>query len=121
MTAEEIIKTLGLAPHPEGGFFRETWRAEGSGRAAGTAIYYLLRGQDRHRWHTVDSAEIWHFYAGAPLVLSIAETDAGPATDHNLGLDLHFKKRFGLSNQKQIFVVIYILDQPVKAIIMTLH
>ncbi|MEM9846078.1 MAG: cupin domain-containing protein [Pseudomonadota bacterium] len=89
MTAEEIIKTLGLAPHPEGGFFRETWRAEGSGRAAGTAIYYLLRGQDRHRWHTVDSAEIWHFYAGAPLVLSIAETDAGPATDHNLGLDLN--------------------------------
>ncbi len=88
MTADEIIQNLDLAPHPEGGFFRETWRAAGPGRAAGTAIYYLLRGQDRHRWHSVDSAEIWHFYAGAPLILSLAATKAGPVADHALGLDL---------------------------------
>lgn len=88
MTADEIVELLNLNPHPEGGFFRETWRADGPGRAAGTAIYYLLRGDDRHRWHTVDSAEIWHFYAGAPLILSLSETEAGPAVDHLLGLDL---------------------------------
>ncbi|MEM9911941.1 MAG: cupin domain-containing protein [Pseudomonadota bacterium] len=88
MTADDIIAKLDLAAHPEGGFFRETWRAEGEGRASGTAIYYLLRGEDRHRWHTVDAAEIWHFYAGAPLVLSLAATEAGPAKDHALGLDL---------------------------------
>lgn len=88
MTADEIIQNLDLAPHPEGGFFRETWRAAGPGRAAGTAIYYLLRGQDRHRWHSVDSAEIWHFYAGAPLILSLAATKAGPVADHVLSLDL---------------------------------
>ena len=88
MTADEIIRHLNLAPHPEGGFFRETWRASGTGRAAGTAIYYLLRGTDHHRWHSVDSAEIWHFYAGAPLILSLAATEAGPVEDHVLGLDL---------------------------------
>lgn len=88
MTADEIIATLGLATHPEGGFFRETWRATGDGRAAGTAIYFLLRGSDRNQWHKVDAAEIWHYYAGAPLILSISETDAGPAQDLVLGPDL---------------------------------
>lgn len=88
MTADDIIAHLNLAPHPEGGFYRETWRATGPGRAAGTAIYFLLRGQDRNRWHKVDAGEIWHFYAGAPLVLSIAADDSGPARDHVLGTDL---------------------------------
>lgn len=88
MTADQIIETLGLAPHPEGGFFRETWRADNAGRAHGTAIYFLLRGSDRNRWHTVDAAEIWHFYAGAPLVLSISTADTGPAQDLLLGPDL---------------------------------
>lgn len=88
MTADQIIETLGLAPHPEGGFFRETWRADNAGRAHGTAIYFLLRGSDRNRWHTVDAAEIWHFYSGAPLVLSISATDTGPAQDLMLGPDL---------------------------------
>ena len=88
MTAKDIIAALGLAPHPEGGFFRETWRADGPGRAAGTAIYFLLRGEDDNRWHQVDAAEIWHFYAGAPLILSLSETDEGPAVDHMLGADL---------------------------------
>lgn len=74
-TAKEIVATLGLAPHPEGGWYRETWRAatEGSARASGTAIYYLLEEGQRSHWHRVDAAEIWHFYAGAPLTLSISE------------------------------------------------
>lgn len=74
MDAEAVIATLGLAPHPEGGHFRETWRdlPEGGGRGAGTAIYYLLRAGEVSRWHRVDAAEIWHYYAGDPLQLSIA-------------------------------------------------
>ncbi len=88
MTAQEIIAHLGLAPHPEGGHYRETWRAAGPGRAAGTAIYFLLAEGESSHWHRVDAAEIWHFYAGDPLILSLAETDRGPATDHMLGPDL---------------------------------
>ena len=75
ISAREIVDQLGLAPHPEGGWFRETWRAgapEG-GRAAGTAIYYLLEAGQLSRWHRVDAAEIWHWYAGAPLALSLSE------------------------------------------------
>ncbi len=74
MDAEAVIAALGLAPHPEGGHFRETWRhrPEGGGRGAGTAIYYLLRAGEVSRWHRVDAAEIWHYYAGDPLQLSIA-------------------------------------------------
>ncbi|MEL7256518.1 MAG: cupin domain-containing protein [Pseudomonadota bacterium] len=98
MNAQQIITSLKLAPHPEGGFFRETWRAEGAGRAVGTAIYFLLRGEDENRWHKVDAAEIWHFYAGAPLILSMSETDEGPAVDHVLGAD------FTKSEQPQLIV-----------------
>lgn len=90
MTAAEIVDRLALEPHPEGGFFRQTWiddAAEGA-RAAGTCIYYLLRGEDQNRWHVVDATEIWHWHAGAPLVLSISETEAGPATEHMLTPDL---------------------------------
>ena len=88
MTADEIIQHLNLAPHPEGGHYRQTWIAEGEGRPAGTCIYFLLKRGERSHWHTVDATEIWHFYAGSPLVLSISETDAGPAQQHILGPDL---------------------------------
>lgn len=88
MTANEIIAKLGLTPHPEGGRYRQTWIAEGEGRAAGTCIYFLLKGGERSHWHRVDAAEIWHFYTGAPLIVSIAETDLGPKQDHLLGPDL---------------------------------
>ena len=88
MTAAEIIEALGLSTHPDGGQFRETWRAEGKGRAAGTAIYFLLEGGQINRWHRVDAAEIWHFYAGDPLLLRMSETDDGPAERHVLGPDL---------------------------------
>ena len=74
-SARQIIETLGLAPHPEGGWFRETWRADApeGGRAAGTAIYYLLEEGQVSRWHRVDAAEIWHWYLGAPLAMALSE------------------------------------------------
>ena len=90
MTADDIIRLLDLAPHPEGGWYRQTWIADtpGPGRAAGTSIYYLLaQGQVSH-WHRIDSAEIWHHYTGAPLTLSVARNDQGPVADHLLGPDL---------------------------------
>jgi predicted cupin superfamily sugar epimerase len=73
MTPDEIITALGLQPHPEGGHYRETWRHQnGDSRGAGTAIYYLLQAGERSHWHRVDAAEVWHFYAGAPLQLLTA-------------------------------------------------
>lgn len=73
-TADEIIRLLGLEPHPEGGHFRETWRAAAIAgeRAAGTAIYYLLREGEVSHWHRVDATEIWHWHAGSPLELSLS-------------------------------------------------
>ena len=88
MTAQQIIAHLNLAPHPEGGFYRQTWVAENSGRPTGTCIYFLLAAGQSSHWHHVDAVEIWHYYAGAPLILSMAETDTGPATEHTLGPDL---------------------------------
>lgn len=71
MNSNEIIDKLGLVPHPEGGYYRETWRHENGGaRGTGTSIYYLLEAGDRSHWHRIDATEIWHFYAGAPLELS---------------------------------------------------
>lgn len=71
--ADKIIAALNLAPHPEGGYFRETFRDDtGSGRAKSTAIYYLLKEGETSRWHRVDAAEIWHWYAGGPLELKMA-------------------------------------------------
>ena len=87
MQAQNIIDRLQLQPHPEGGHYRETWVAEGAGRPAGTCIYFLLQGGEYNHWHKVDAAEIWHFYAGAPLVLSLSESDKGPARDSLLGTD----------------------------------
>ena len=73
--AEEIIAALGLQPHPEGGFFVETFRdaAPEGGRTHSTAIYFLLREGEVSRWHRVrDASEVWHHYAGAPLSLEIS-------------------------------------------------
>lgn len=89
LTADEIIARLDLSPHPEGGHYRQTWVDDTTtGRPAGTCIYFLLKAGETSHWHRVDAAEIWHFYAGAPLILSIAATGAGPARDHILGPDL---------------------------------
>lgn len=82
MTADDILDILRLTPHPEGGAFRETWRDPAS-----TAIYHLLRSGERSHWHRVKgAAEIWHFYAGAPLRLYVA--DASGAWVEMLGTNL---------------------------------
>jgi predicted cupin superfamily sugar epimerase len=86
--ADRIIAALGLAPHPEGGWYRQTWAADGPGRPAGTSILFLLKADERSHWHRVDATEIWHFHAGAPLILSLAETAAGPVRDQRLGPDV---------------------------------
>lgn len=86
-TAADMIDRLGLKPHPEGGWYRETWRSEAAmadGRAAGTAILFLLEHGHRSHWHRVDAEELWIFQAGAPLRLFVAsdgvtvETLLGP-------------------------------------------
>jgi hypothetical protein len=89
LEAADIIETLGLEPHPEGGYFRETWRhaPAAGGRGAGTAIYFLLTRERVSRWHRVDAAEIWHFYAGAPLALSLS-VDGNAVEEVVLGSDL---------------------------------
>jgi len=85
----EIIRILELKPHPEGGHFRETFRdtrVDASGRAVSTAIYFLLARGERSHWHRVDATEVWHFYAGSPLALYIA--DAKQCTLLRLGPDV---------------------------------
>ncbi len=80
MTADEVIGLLGLEPHPEGGWYRQTFEdaktcedAKRGARAASTAIYFLLKAGEFSHWHRIDAVEIWHFYAGGPLVLSVSE------------------------------------------------
>ena len=84
MTADDIIAHLNITPHPEGGFYRQTWVAENQGRPVGTCIYFLLKAGEASHWHKVDATEIWLYHAGAPLILSLSATDDGPATDHLL-------------------------------------
>lgn len=88
MTADDIIAHLNLTPHPEGGYYRQTWVAENQGRPVGTCIYFLLKSGQSSHWHKVDATEIWLYHAGAPLILSLSATDDGPATDHLLTPDL---------------------------------
>jgi uncharacterized protein len=89
-TAADIIRLLDLKPHPEGGHFRETFRDARTvdGRAASTAIYFLLARGERSHWHCVDAVEIWHYYAGSPLALEIALQDGAPVERVTLGGDL---------------------------------
>ncbi len=89
MQAAEIIAALGMSPHPEGGWYVETFRdAPNGGRGNSTAIYYLLEAGQRSHWHRViDAAEVWHFYDGAPLELGLSADGRG-SNLHILGLDL---------------------------------
>jgi len=89
LSAADVIRLLDLAPHPEGGHYRETFRdsvTDASGRAASTAIYFLLAAGEVSRWHRIDAAEVWHWYAGAPLALTIADAQARRTL--RLGTDL---------------------------------
>ncbi|WP_120632976.1 cupin domain-containing protein [Ruegeria sp. EL01] len=88
MTGQDIIDHLQLQRHPEGGWFKETWRADNAGRATGTCIYFLLQAGESSHWHRVDATEIWLYHAGAPLILSLSETDQGPAKEYQLSPDL---------------------------------
>jgi predicted cupin superfamily sugar epimerase len=97
-SAARLIEQLGLAAHPEGGWYRETWRGAASaagrgepgpdGRASGTAIIFLLRAGEASHWHTVDAAELWLWQAGDPLELRLAANDAGPVRSVILGSDV---------------------------------
>ena len=97
LTADDVIRLLDLKPHPEGGHFRETFRdaaadaastsTSDGARATSTAIYFLLKQSEQSAWHTVDAVEVWHHYAGAPLLLEIA-APGGPATRIELGANL---------------------------------
>jgi predicted cupin superfamily sugar epimerase len=96
LSAAEIIRLLDLKPHPEGGHFRETFRdAAGleGGRALSTAIYFLLAAEERSHWHRIDAAELWHYYAGAPLILEMAASDEGPIRRMKLGPDIALGER----------------------------
>jgi uncharacterized protein len=89
LTASDIIRLLGLKPHPEGGHFVETYRdARADGRAHSTAIYFLLMRGERSHWHRADAAEVWHYYAGSALKLELATTDHSPIERIILGGDL---------------------------------
>ncbi|CTQ34152.1 cupin domain-containing protein [Jannaschia rubra] len=90
MTADDIIAALRLEPHPEGGWYRQTFVADTAPgtRPAGTAILFLLRRDEPSHWHRIDADELWFFHAGAPLVLSVAATAEGPAREVTLGPDL---------------------------------
>jgi predicted cupin superfamily sugar epimerase len=78
MDADRIIARLGLKPHPEGGWYRQTRTAEGPGRALATCIRFLLKAGERSHWHKVDADEIRLWHGGGPLPLSISATSAGP-------------------------------------------
>ena len=89
LSADEVIRLLGMKPHPEGGHFAETFRDadDRDGRAHSTAIYFLLKRGERSHWHRIDATEVWHFYAGDPLLLKIAE-EGLPLQATMLGIDL---------------------------------
>ena len=91
--ADQIIVALGLEPHPEGGWYRETFRDEpgSDGRSRSTAIYFLLKAGERSHWHRVDAVEIWHWHAGAPLELGVGDEDG--VRRHVLGPRLDLGQR----------------------------
>jgi predicted cupin superfamily sugar epimerase len=96
-TAQEVIAALNLSPHPEKGYFIETYRDANASTSSGseprshsTCIYYLLEGESGlSHWHkVVDATEVWHYYAGAPLRLTLSLDDGAPAREQVLGKDI---------------------------------
>ncbi|KAH6892602.1 RmlC-like cupin domain-containing protein [Thelonectria olida] len=91
--AEKVIQELNLQPSSEKGYFVQTFQdpvtVNNGNRSASTAIYYLLEGAAGHSlWHKLDAAEVWHYYAGAPLILSLAWNNGSCVREHVLGSDL---------------------------------
>ena len=88
--ASDLIQALHLQPHPEGGWYRETWRAEAAEgeRATATAILFLLQAGERSHWHKVDATELWLFHSGSGLQMLTAASDAGPVEHVRLGADV---------------------------------
>lgn len=82
LTANEVIRLLQLEAHPEGGYYRETFRDSNKTgeRSASTAIYFLLKQGEISRWHRIDSVEVWHWYGGAPIRLQIRNADGSVET-----------------------------------------
>lgn len=91
---QRIIDLLGMQPHPEGGYFVETFRdhAPDGGRGVKTGIHYLLRAGERSHWHAVDAIEMWHWHAGGPLELSISD-DGHAVRRLIMGIDLEAGER----------------------------
>ena len=86
LPAPDVIERLGLRPHPEGGWYAETWRAEAPDgeRPTASAILYLLAAGERSHWHRVDAAEIWQFSAGDPLELRVWTGEGTRVVTHHL-------------------------------------
>ncbi|MEL6325265.1 MAG: cupin domain-containing protein [Pseudomonadota bacterium] len=89
----EIIRLFGMTPHPEGGHYVETFRSPGEGRAACTAIYFLLQADELSHWHRVDADEIWLWHAGGPLALTLSAPDGRGAEPVRLGPDIRSGQR----------------------------
>jgi predicted cupin superfamily sugar epimerase len=94
LSADEVIRVLGLEAHPEGGYYRETFRdfMRIGERSASTAIYFLLKQGEISRWHRIDAVEVWHWYGGAPIRLQILK-DEGPIETALLGNNLPNNER----------------------------
>lgn len=93
--AQEIVKQLNLQPNPEKGYYAQTFEDPDkvNNRSVSTLIYYLLEGSaGDSKWHRVDAAEVWHYYAGAPLTLSLSQDDGLPVEKHVLGADIFNKQ-----------------------------
>ena len=89
--AREIVRLLDMAPHPEGGWYRRTFEdtaTDADGRPTSTAIYYLLQAEELSAWHRIDAVETWHWYAGAPISISLSPPDGSGVTAYVLGPDL---------------------------------
>ena len=88
----DVVERFGMAAHPEGGWYVETWRSDappgGAGRPAASAILFLLPAGEESRWHRVDADELWQYSAGDPLELGIAPADGGTVARHRLGPDV---------------------------------
>jgi uncharacterized protein len=99
MTASQVIGLLNLEPHPEGGWYRQSFsdRPDSTGRPLSTAIYYLLEGGKRNAWHRVDATEMWHWYGGDAMRIEVSH-DGVHRIESLLGPDL-------MSGERPQFVI----------------